>query len=227
MTVISIVYHSLRDRTHRQAEAVGRGARAVPGVTVHMIRLDQSQIGAGGRWQDKAVLEKLTASDGIIFGSVTFFGTVSAPFKSFLDATFGLWHEHAWKDKFAGGFTNSSAYNGDKQVTLMTLLTFAAQMGMMWVPMGDHPGGNWSGGSQNDINRLGSFLGPMAQSDADADIEASPPASDLATAERYGERFALIVRHWMREGNYVPVRERDKAAVAALKKLGVSAADVF
>ena len=189
---------------------------------MHALRILPSQIGPDGRWRDDDYLAKLTASDGIIFGSVTFFGMVSAPFKAFLDATFLLWHEQAWKDKFAGGFTNSSAYNGDKQVTLMLLLTFAAQMGMLWVPMGDHPGANWSGGSQNDVNRLGSFLGPMAQSDSEAEPEDGPPQSDLVTAGRYGERFAQIVRHWKREGDYTTVRYRDKAALTAFKKLAVA-----
>lgn len=219
MTTISVIYHSGRGHTHAQAEAVIEGARSVAGVTVNAIRITAAQI-ADGHWRDDEAVEMLNASDGIVFGSVTYFGMVSGPFKAFLDSTFPLWAQQAWKDKFAGGFTNSSAYNGDKQVTLMLLLTYAAQMAMIWVPMGDHPGANWSGASQSDVNRLGSFLGPMAQSDADAD---GAPESDLATARRYGARFAAIVRHWKREGDYVTERAFDKATVAALNKAGLGA----
>jgi NAD(P)H dehydrogenase (quinone) len=215
MAIVSVIHHSLRDHTARQAEAVARGVSGVPGVEARVIRLSHEQIGADGRWHDADVLRMLNESHGILFGSVTLFGTVSAVFKAFLESTFGLWYEQAWKDKFAGGFTNSAALNGDKQVTLMMLLTYAAQMGMLWVPMGDHPGANWSGADRDGVNRLGSFLGPMAQSDSDG---TSPTPGDLRTAERYGERFALIVRHWLREGDYATPRMRDAAATAAFRK---------
>lgn len=227
MATISVVYHSLSTHTQRQAEAVARGVRAVPGVTTHLLPLQPSQLGPDARWRDPDMLATLNASDGIVFGSVTLFGTVSAVFKAFLEATFGLWFEQAWKDKWAGGFTNSAALNGDKQVTLMMLLTYAAQMGMFWVPMGDHPGANWSGAGYDDVNRLGAFLGPMAQSHSDAPEHEAPTPGDLLTAERYGERFASIVRHWKREGDYVTPRARDAAAEAAFAKLGVAVGDLF
>ena len=227
MTTISIVHHSGSNHTHRQAEAIARGVRSVPNVTTHLLRLEASQVGPDMRWRDAQMLATLSASDGILFGSVTYFGTVSAVFKAFLEATFGLWYEQAWKDKWAGGFTNSAAVNGDKQVTLMMLLTYAAQMGMFWVPMGDHPGANWSGADGDDVNRLGAFLGPMAQSDADAADALAPSAGDLLTAERYGERFARIVQHWNRAADYVTPRVPDAAASAAFKKVGITVADVF
>jgi multimeric flavodoxin WrbA len=227
MAIVSIVSHSLRSHTDRQAEAIRAGAAGVPGITVHALKLAPEQVGPGVRWYDAEILAALRESDGIIFGSVTLFGTVSAVFKSFLEATFGLWYEQAYKDKFAGGFTNSAALNGDKQVTLMMLLTYAAQMGMIWVPMGDHPGANWSGASDDDINRLGSFLGPMAQSNTDASDDAAPTPGDLLTAKRYGERFARIVRRWSGEGTYETERAHDAAATAAFAAHGVDVTDLF
>lgn len=115
------------------------------------------------------------------------------------------------------GFTNSASLNGDKTNTQIQLLVFAAQMGMIWIPMGDHPGANWSGGGEHDVNRLGSFLGPMSQSLTDVPLAQATPESDLITGERYGERFARIVRHWKREGDYATDRVKDKATAAALK----------
>lgn len=217
MTTISVIYHSPRATTHGQGEAVIQGVREVPGVTVHAIRIDKSQI-KDGYWHDADAIDKLNASDGIIFGSVTYFGMVSGPFKLFLDSTFGLWAQQTWKDKFAGGFTNSAAFNGDKQVTLMQLLTYAAQMAMIWIPMGDHPGANWSGAKADDVNRLGSFLGPMAQTNSDAD---EAPESDLITGRRYGKRFAEIVQHWKRAGDFATERFVDQATLAALRHRGM------
>jgi hypothetical protein len=92
-------------------------------------------------------------------------------------------------------------------------------MGMLWVPMGDHPGANWSGGGDDDNNRLGSFLGPMSQALGDLPVEESIPPSDLRTGERYGERFASIVRHWTWEARHETERVMDPATAAAQKEL--------
>jgi len=217
MTRIAIVYHSSGQHTALLAEAVHRGAAAVPGASAELLRITPAQVDARGRWHDPALSASLQDADGIVFGCPTLMGMVSAPFKAFMEGAFQPWAVQAWKDKFAGGFTNSASLNGDKTNTQIQLLVFAAQMGMLWVPMGDHPGANWSGGSSEDINRLGSFLGPMSQALTDVELARSIPPSDLLTGERYGERFARIVRHWKREGDYTTERVADVATAAALR----------
>lgn len=143
-----------------------------------------------GRFQDDALMEKLGACDGIVFGCATYMGSGSAIFKAFLEAAFRPhWLEQRWKDKIAAGFTNSASQNGDKFATLLQLILFAMQMGMIWVGVGDLPGNNWSGGLPSDLNRLGTWLGAMGQSNAD---EATPSTGDIDTAERFGKRVALI-----------------------------------
>jgi len=44
----------------------------------------------------------------------------------------------------------------------------------------------------------------------------------MATARRYGRRFAEVVRHWKREGDYVTERYVDAATLAALRKIGMA-----
>jgi NAD(P)H dehydrogenase (quinone) len=44
-------------------------------------------------------------------------------FKKFADASSKPWSAQAWKDKIAGGFTNSASLNGDKYNTLMYFVT--------------------------------------------------------------------------------------------------------
>lgn len=216
MTNIAIVYHSGGGHTALLADAITKGAASVASVSAVAYRITAAQIGAKGRWKDDAVSAGINVADGVIFGCPTLMGMVSAPFKAFMEGAFTPWHMQGWKDKFAGGFTNSASLNGDKTNTQIQLLVFAAQMGMIWVPMGDHPGANWTGGSEHDVNRLGSFLGPMSQSLTDVPIAQSTPESDLVTGRRYGERFARIVRHWKREGDYATERYHDKATAAAL-----------
>lgn len=224
MTTIAVVYHSGGNHTMLLAQAIHRGAAKVSGVTAELHRIVATQLDAKGRWQDAAISEAMLRADGVIFGCPTLMGMVSAPFKAFMEGAFHPWAVQGWKDKFAGGFTNSASLNGDKTNTQIQLLVFAAQMGMLWVPMGDHPGANWSGGSDDDNNRLGAFLGPMSQAYTDLPLEESVPPSDLRTGERYGERFASIVRHWMREGDHVTERVADLATAAALRAAKLRAA---
>jgi hypothetical protein len=73
---------------------------------------------------------------------------------------------------------------------LLQLTIFAMQMGMIWVGVSDLPGNNWSGGSRTGLNRLGTWLGAMGQSNADKD---KPSIGDIDTAERLG-RVVLICR---------------------------------
>jgi NAD(P)H dehydrogenase (quinone) len=203
MTTVSIVFHTGKGHTGTLAEAIAKGAKSVEGVKVHLIQILPKQINVDGRWQDDEIMAKLNASDAIIFGCPTYMGSVSGIFKLFMEATFSLWFQQSWKDKFASGFTNSASQSGDKLSSLIQLMVFASQLSMNWISVGDPPGNNWSGGSVNDINRLGSWIGVMSQSDGDREADLAPPDSDRLTAERHGQRVASIAQHWKREGNHI------------------------
>lgn len=181
MTKLAIVYHSGYGHTQKQAEAVRDGAAAVPGTLALLVSVEDID----SHWPD------VDEADAIIFGSPTYMGGVSAPFKAFMDASSKVWAAQQWKDKLAAGFTNSASLSGDKLNTLVQLAVFASQHGMHWVSLGLMPGNNSSQGSPKDLNRLGSYLGAMAQSNADAPAEAAPPATDLRTAAALGRRVAL------------------------------------
>lgn len=186
MTLIAIVYHSGYGHTARQAEAVATGALTVADTNIALVKVEDVD-------QHWSTLEQ---SDAIIFGSPTYMGSASAPFKAFMDASSKAWAGQKWKDKFAAGFTNSASQSGDKLNTLQQLAVFAAQHGMIWIGLGLMPGNNTSNSSPNDLNRLGSYLGAMAQSNADQGPEFGPTAADLKTAEILGSRVANICRRW-------------------------------
>ncbi|PZP56775.1 MAG: NADPH-dependent FMN reductase, partial [Delftia acidovorans] len=97
-----------------------------------------------------------------------------------------------WKDKVAAGFSNSASRSGDKLATLIQIALFAAQQGMHWVSLGLPPANNSTAGSEEDLNRLGIWLGAGAQSNADQGPDVAPPASDLATARHLGQRVAAV-----------------------------------
>lgn len=179
MTKIAIAFHSGYGHTRRQAEAVLAGAAAA-GATAALYPVDVL---------DDTQWAELDAADAIVFGAPTYMGSASAKFKEFMDASSKRWYTQAWKNKVAAGFTTSASQSGDKLNTLVQLMVFANQQAMLWVGLDILPGNNSSKGSVNDLNRLGSYSGAMAQSNADQGAEAMLD-SDLKTAERLGERVA-------------------------------------
>ena len=184
MTKLAVVYHSGYGHTEKQAKAVAQGASKVVGVEVTLLNTDEAQ----QQW------ELLKSVDAIIFGSPTYMGSASAQFKAFMDASSKAWYTRDWQDKVAAGFTTSASQSGDKLNTLVQLTIFAAQHGMIWVGQDLLPGNNSSTGSVNDLNRLGSFMGAMAQANADQGADVAPIESDLRTAEHLGERVATITK---------------------------------
>ncbi|MFF7378340.1 flavodoxin family protein [Streptomyces massasporeus] len=176
---IAIAFHSGYGHTAVIAEAVARGA-VNAGAEVVSISVDAI---TDEQWA------QLDTADAIIFGSATYMGTASAAFHAFAQASSERWFPHAWVDKLAAGFTNSGAKSGDKSSTLGYFATLAAQHGMHWISLGLLPGWDSTRGSEDDMNRLGFFLGAGAQSPTDAGPEAVH-RSDIATAEHLGARVA-------------------------------------
>ena len=186
---VAIVYHSGYGHTAAVAEHVAKGARETAGAEATLYKVEE--FGANeGPW------DQLAAADAIIFGAPTYMGSASAPFKQFADASSKVWFTHGWKDKLAAGFTNSGSWSGDKLNTLVQFATLAAQHGMNWVNLGLFPGFNKKGSTQDDLNRVGSFLGLMTQANVDEGPDTAPIASDRKTAELFGRRVAEAAIRW-------------------------------
>ncbi|MDD5250891.1 MAG: flavodoxin family protein [Rhodocyclaceae bacterium] len=180
MPHVAVVYHSGYGHTARQAEAVLAGAQSVAGVEAKLLSVAEAD---DGFWAD------LAAADAIVFGAPTYMGSVSAKFKEFMDASSKPWFTQAWKNKLAAGFTNSASQSGDKLNSLIQMMVLANQHGMIWVSLGLPPGNNSSKGSPDDLNRIGSYSGAMAQSNSDQGADAMLE-SDLKTAAHLGRRIA-------------------------------------
>ncbi len=184
MSKVAVVYHSGFGHTEVQAKSVLKGALSVEGTDAELIKVDDIL--------DQP--EKLNEADAIIFGSPTYMGSVSAPFKAFMDASSKVWFSQGWKDKVAAGFTNSHSLSGDKLNTLIQMSVFAAQHGMIWVGLAEmNASPDGEPGKEDAVNRIGSFLGAMAQSENESP-EVTPPSGDLKTAELLGERVAKLAQ---------------------------------
>ncbi|MEH3145699.1 MAG: flavodoxin family protein [Methylobacterium frigidaeris] len=186
---IAIVYHSGYGHTARQAEAVAEGVRRASASPL-LLSVDEAQ----QRWDD------LHAAHAIVFGTPTYMGAASASFKAFQEATSKVMMAggYLWKDKIAAGFTNSGAQAGDKLSTLLQMVLFAAQHGMHWVSLDLPPANNSTSGSDDDLNRLGFWIGAAAQSNTDEGPDRAPPEADLATARHLGARVARVTRDFVR-----------------------------
>lgn len=174
---IAIVYHSAYGHTQRVAQTIQAGAQAwVQAKTIDILALDD---------EDWAYMDDANL---IVFGSAVYMGSVTAAFKTFMDSTSKRWVTRQWQGKFAAGFANSGGLSGDKLAVLQQINLFAMQHGMNWVGMPLMP----TGSSEQDLNRLSSFLGLMTQS-IDAPATETPCAGDIATAQWFGEHLAKTV----------------------------------
>lgn len=173
-----VVYHSGYGHTARMATAIAEGAGAV------LIAIDAEGNVADDAW------ETLARADAIVFGSPTYMGGPSWQFKKFADTSSKIWFEGGWRDKVFGGFTNSASINGDKLNTLEYFVLLAGQHGGLWVSLGIKPA-NVKASVRDDLNRMGAYIAPMAQTPADASPEEMS-IGDLETARRYGARVATI-----------------------------------
>lgn len=180
---MAIAYHSGFGHTAVLADAVAAGAREA-GASVSVIPVDR---------MDDTDWDILDGADGIVFGCATYMGNVSAGFQAFAEQTGRRCLNGSWRDKVAAGFTNSGAKSGDKVNSLVSLAIFAAQHHMHWVSLGLGAGWNSTRGSENDLNRLGFWLGAGAQTDVDANPDQVHP-SDVRTCHHLGYRVALVTR---------------------------------
>ncbi len=175
-----IVYHSGYGHTSRMAAAVAEGA----GNGAALVAIDPEGNIPDDAWQT------LTDADAIVFGSPTYMGGPSWQFKKFADASSKPWFEGIWQNKIFGGFTNSASINGDKLNTLQYFFLLSGQHAGIWVGLDIKPA-NVKASKRDDLNRMGSYIAPMAQTPADASPEEMS-LGDLETARMYGSRVAKV-----------------------------------
>lgn len=132
----------------------------------------------------EATAEDLKNCDGLILGSPTRFGNMSAPLKMFIDSTSKAWLEGALIGKPVGFITSTSSMHGGNETTLISMMFpllhhGAIIVGIPYSEMGlitTKKGGTPYGAS--------SVSGPMA------DIE--PDEIELNLAFALGKRVAEI-----------------------------------
>lgn len=197
---VLIPFYSTFGHVHQMALAVAEGARSVPGTDVRLRRIPEleaaRQAMSGLEWYVKAqeamadlpeaTQDDLRWADGIIWGTPTRYGNMTAQMKQFLDTLGGLWAKGELEDKATGVFTSTANVGGGQETTIITTLIPLLHFGMVPVgtPYGQNPGIFGAEGRGGSPYGPGTVAGP--------DGSRQPVEAELQTARNLGSRVALV-----------------------------------
>ena len=102
--------------------------RSVPKVSNNLSETANPVPSSGAPY---ATLDDLAAHDGLILGSPTHFGNMSAALKFFIDQTSAQWLAGALAGKPAAAFTSTGSMHGGQEATLLTMLIPLLHHGMI------------------------------------------------------------------------------------------------
>ncbi len=198
---VLIVYHSLYGHILRMARAVEEGVDSVQGIESVLRRVEEFedtermlQEDQYGRpvWQKQkdipvCTLEDLTEARGVLFGSPTRYGNMTAQMKKLIDSTARLWQDGTMEGKPAGFFTSTATTHGGQETTLITMMIPLFHLGMiiMGVPYSTE-------GMLHTEGRGGTPYG--ATTVAGQRNELQPTAEDLDIARALGQRVAGMTK---------------------------------
>ncbi|SEL69070.1 NAD(P)H:quinone oxidoreductase [Halomonas daqiaonensis] len=192
MTRILVLYHSMYGHIDTLARTVAEGAGSVEGVEVTLKRVPETMPAdafakAGGQSFDtpEASPEELAEYDGVIFGSPTRFGNMSAQMRTFLDQTGGLWANGKLRGKVASVFT-STGTGGGQETTITSFWHTLAHHGMVIVPLG------YGIDEQYIFDQAGGGNPYGASTIAGGDGSRQPDERELTIARFQGEHVAGI-----------------------------------
>lgn len=195
-----ILIHSLWGHIYRMAQAVAEGAKEIEGMDVEIKRVPETlspDIIAmmGATEAQKAMehipvanLEDLEEADGIIFGTGTRFGNMSAQMKAFLDSTGGLWAKGALVGKVGSVFTSSGTQHGGQESTLLTFHPVLLHHGMVIAGL------HYAFGGQTTMSEISGGSPYGASTIAGGDGSRQPSQNELDGARFQGKYVAGIVK---------------------------------
>jgi NAD(P)H dehydrogenase (quinone) len=144
---ILVVYYSMYGHTWKLAQAVAQGASKISGAEVMLRRvqefeavdriIDQNEAARQVREQQQDIpictIDDLRSADGVIFGSPTRYGNMTAQMKQLIDSTSSLWLNGEMEGKPAGVFTSTASTHGGQETTLLTMMVPLLHLGMLIV----------------------------------------------------------------------------------------------
>jgi NAD(P)H dehydrogenase (quinone) len=190
---ILIAFYSRTGVTEALAKAISEGAQAA-GADVRLRRarefvgpevMAKAQGWAESAARMNALYEAPTEADaewadGIVFGSPTRFGAVTAELKAYIDSLGGLWFQGKLNGKAGSAFTSTSTPHGGNESTILSLYNPMAHLGLIIVPTGYADASMFKAGT------------PYGASAVSGQTAAPPSADDLDVARYQGRRLAQV-----------------------------------
>jgi len=137
-TQILIVYDTNGGHTHDMARKVANGVDSIAGseallrqvakVTTNISEHAEAVPDSGAPFVSK---DDIDSCSGLILGSPTHFGNMSASMKYFIDQTTSHWLGGTLSGKPAGVFTSTGSQHGGQEATLLTMMLPLMHHGMV------------------------------------------------------------------------------------------------
>jgi len=199
---VVIPFYSSYGTTYRLAQAVEAGASSVSGTTVRLRRIPELDSAEEAMSEQDAYVEAqeemgsvprishddLRWADGIIWGTPTRFGNMSAQVKQFIDTLGGMWFEGELEGKATGVFVSTGSIHGGHETTVLTSLVPLIHLGMVFV------GVRYSENPQmmTTDGVGGSPYGASTMPREDDDGVEAPVDAERTTAKNLGRRVARV-----------------------------------
>jgi NAD(P)H dehydrogenase (quinone) len=199
---ILVVYYSLYGHVRQLALAVAEGVTSLPGVELVLRRVQEFddierevipqskhalEVWEQHREVPVCTLDDLKAADGILFGTPTRFGNMTAQMKRLFDAAAPLWLEGALEGKPAGVFVSTATTHGGQETTPFTMMVPLLHLGMIIVGVPySTPGMLHTEGRGGSPYASSTVAGPRN--------ELIPTLEDLEIARALGKRVADLAQ---------------------------------
>ncbi len=194
MTNVLIAFYSRNGSTEALAKAVAEGAQAA-GADVRLRRVRDivgpEVMAMAPGWAENSArmhaeyqaptTDDCEWADGIVFGSPTRFGIVTAELKSFIDSLGGLWFQGKLLGKAGGVFSATATTHGGAETTILSMFSVLSHLGLIIVP---------NGYGDPITFQAGTPYG--AHTAVDGQYVKAPHENDLAVARYQGQRMAKV-----------------------------------
>lgn len=198
---VLVVYYSRYGHVLQLAQSVVDGVKSVAGVEAVLRRVQEFEdierdlarhehaLAVWNRQQQIPVctLDDLKEADGIIFGTPTRYGNMTAQMKRLFDGTVTLWLEGALEGKPAGVFTSTATTHGGQETTCLTMMVPLLHLGFIIVGVPYS-----TPGLLHTEGRGGTPYGATTVAGPGNDLDPAP--EDLAIARALGRRVAEVTQ---------------------------------
>lgn len=152
--------------------------------------IDQNDAARALREQQQQIpictVDDLKQADGVVFGSPTRYGNMTAQMKQLFDSTASLWLNGDMEGKPAGVFTSTASTHGGQETTLLTMMVPLLHLGMLVVGVPYSTAGMIHTASDGCGTPYG------ATTIAGGQGELQPQLEDLEIARALGRRVAEV-----------------------------------